>query len=183
MAVLQVDVAGRGSQVDHHVAVGDEQIDVAEHLRDGEQDLEAVDVGEHRPRQLVGGRFDQPGDVGVDLLGPALVVGSRGGHERTHRREGRTVPREHDLGIEGFEPVEGAEVVDEAAAPQQVAVAVELDEGVGSDRRQQVIAREQPRRDRLPQRQVAGGVARRDQRLQRPTAEAQLVAVVHRDDP
>ena len=101
-------------------------------------------MGEDRLRQLVGGGLDQPGDVVEDLPGAALMVGPGRRHELSHRGERRTVPRQHDLWIEGDEPIEGIEVLDQAAASQQVTVAVGLDERIRGDRRQQVIAGKQP---------------------------------------
>src|SRR5581483_11771366 len=84
---------------------------------------------------------------------------------------------------EADEPLEGGEVLDEAAPATVHSVGVWLEDGVGSDAGEQVVPRQQHPLGGVVEGDVANGVARGDMGLPVAAAGSQGVAVVEEPEP
>ncbi len=111
------------------------------------------------------------------------VVGAHGGGEGGDFGEAGSVAGEDRQGVEPAEPVERFEVLDEAPAPPVGGAGVGLEDGVGGDAGQEVVAREQGAVGGVVEREVADGVAGGDVGVPGPVAGVEGVAVVEEHEP
>jgi hypothetical protein len=177
----------RGRLVADDITVGDlsdvpgvdEQVDVPDHLGEGEEGLRHRHVAPDRLGELVTGPR-LLGDQPVELLRPPLVHREAGVDQGDMARDGLAVAGEHDLRGQLPRSLQRLQIGDERLGPLSRPVQRPRDQGVRGDVLDQMVGGEQDPSLAVPEHRVGGAMARTVLDLQAAIAEIQQLAVVQR---
>ena len=139
-------------------ALVDEEVEVALDLGEGEKEVDRGQVVREEPPDELKDGARAAGELPVDAVGALLVKGDPPGDERGDVGDGGAVAGIGDGRSEGGDALEMLEVLEQALGPVGPAGGRRLDDGIGGDGGDEVVAGEEGAGGGLEEADEAAGV-------------------------